>query len=129
MRGVGVILLAWLIVAPAAHADENNCASGAGNDAAQCEANLLKSLNRQLDRAYNAALLRRPVTSNWDQRKTRAQLAKSQKAWKAYVEANCEYQGGVDGGESNWVTVFSLDCQIDETRKRISFLRAVPGEP
>lgn len=126
------VIVGFVIISSSAYADDalknNVCNTGAGRDQVQCDSEKLNTLNAQLTKVYQSALLRRPVTYEWDDRKTRGQLVKSQAAWSAYVEANCVYVGGVEGGNGNWVSAFSLECQIDETKKRIAFLKAVPSE-
>jgi uncharacterized protein YecT (DUF1311 family) len=89
---------------------------------AQCNEQALRRLELKLDKVYQTTLDSRPLDDPIDQRKNREQLARSQMTWKIYKDETCAYYGGVEGGNSVWVTIMSQGCQIDETKKRITFL-------
>ncbi|NWB51119.1 lysozyme inhibitor LprI family protein [Pseudomonas gingeri] len=89
-------------------ADNDPCGSQNGSlNTAQCKAEKLKSLEKDLDAGYQEALGKLPITSKWDARETRGQLEKAQRAWRVYRDENCSYVGGLQGGSSKWVTTFA----------------------
>jgi uncharacterized protein YecT (DUF1311 family) len=93
---------------------------------AQCKAEKLKALEAELDSSYLKALDKMPGVGIGDARKNKDQLKKSQSAWKVYRDENCSYLGGLQGGSSMWVTIFTVDCVLVETEKRIDFFRHLP---
>jgi uncharacterized protein YecT (DUF1311 family) len=93
---------------------------------AQCSAEKLKKLEGDLDSVYQQALGKLPEVNNQDNRKTKDQLRKAQGAWRIYRDENCLYVGGLEGGNSMWVTEFSNECALVETEKRIDFFRHLP---
>ncbi len=99
------------------------CAGGGAKDAYACAYHELAGAERRLARTYKNTLVMVPDSDEWDNRKTKAQLIMAQKAWLAFRDANCDFQGGQEGGASNWVDVMSTDCKIDETKKRIDYLQ------
>lgn len=99
------------------------CASGAGKDAYSCAEHELVSVERRLAKTYKDMLGQLPDEDEWDKRKTKAQLIAAQNAWLAFRDANCDFQGGQEGGANDWVSVMSTDCKIDETKKRIDYLK------
>ena len=94
---------------------------------AQCLNKRIKSLNITVDQLYNSALANMPVTDELDTRKSKAQLVKAQDAWKTYVQENCAYVGGLEGGGNLWATIFSEQCLRDEYRRRIDFFAHPPS--
>ena len=98
------------------------CSSCTGLDAYACAEHDLARLEQRLAIAYNKTLSTLPDEDHWDDRKTKPQLVKAQKAWFAYRDANCDFQGGFEGGIPQWVSTFSTDCKIAETKKRIAYL-------
>ncbi|NWB51118.1 lysozyme inhibitor LprI family protein [Pseudomonas gingeri] len=110
-----------------ATADDGPCSTeNSSLDAAQCAAEKLKYLEQKLESSYEAALKKMPETSNWDVRKAKKQLMKSQDAWRVYRDENCSYVGGLQGGNNMMVTDFSNECSLKETEKRIEFFRNLP---
>ena len=92
----------------------------------QCEGERLSLAEEQLDLWYQEALKKLPETSDWDKRKTQAQLKKAENAWQIYRDENCNYVGGLQGGNNIWVTIFSTECLIKETENRIEFFKKFP---
>ncbi|NWD66707.1 DUF1311 domain-containing protein [Pseudomonas gingeri] len=110
-----------------AMADDGPCSTQSSSlETAQCSAEKLKYLEQKLDFSYEAALKTLPDTSRWDIRKTKGQLIKAQSAWRIYMEENCSYVGGLQGGNNMMVTEFSNECSLQETEKRIDFFRDLP---
>jgi uncharacterized protein YecT (DUF1311 family) len=99
------------------------CSSGGGMDAYACAEHHLEGIERRLATVYRKTLSTLPDQDDWDKRKTRAQLVKAQKAWASYRDANCDFQGGLEGGAPQWVSTFSTECKIAETKKRIAYLK------
>jgi uncharacterized protein YecT (DUF1311 family) len=91
----------------------------------RCIQRTIDLLNEKVDSAYRKALYARPERDDFDLRKNRDQLRKSQVAWLAYKDENCTLVGGLEGGSNLWVTQFSAECEIDEIEKRIDFLQRV----
>jgi len=125
---IGTIMIAFIVALTAASAQpatdwKTICASGGGMDAYACAEHQLERTERRLTIAYRETLATLPDTDDRDKRKTKAQLVAAQKAWLAYRDANCDFQGGMEGGSNAWVSTFSTDCKIAETKKRIVYLK------
>lgn len=93
---------------------------------AQCAAQKLTNLDAELESVYQAALEKLPDVSHRDIRKAKDQLRKAQSAWYIYRDENCDYVGGLQGGNNMSVTEFSTECALEETEKRIDFFRHLP---
>ena len=93
----------------------------------QCLTKQLIAAEESLEAIYQATLSKLPESDPMDIRKGRPQLVKAQEAWKAYVKEQCDLVGGLTGGNNFWVSEFSRDCAIDETRKRLQFFRNFPS--
>ncbi|NVZ99154.1 lysozyme inhibitor LprI family protein [Pseudomonas gingeri] len=108
-------------------ADDKPCSTqNSSIGIAQCKAEKLKDLNAVLDAHYRDALNKLPEVGSEDVRKTKEQLKKAQSAWQVYRDENCSYVGGLQGGSSMWVTIFSVDCVLEETERRIEFFKNLP---
>jgi uncharacterized protein YecT (DUF1311 family) len=88
----------------------------------------IKAEKATLDQLYSAALARAPVQDPTDARRSRAQLGKAEAAWADYVEANCAYVGGIEGGSNSWISVFAATCVRDAYLRRIEFFRHPPSQ-
>jgi uncharacterized protein YecT (DUF1311 family) len=89
---------------------------------------LLKDLDDKLNSVYKLALAALPEKDEQDIRKGREQLRKSQRAWLAYVRAQCDLEGGLQGGSNSWVSTFAGLCQEKEFNSRIAFLQSVADD-
>lgn len=92
----------------------------------QCLGKELIRLQGKLQKLYNDALAKMPAESPFDVRKARGQLVKAETAWQTYVNENCAYVGGLQGGNNGWVTAFESQCLIRETQARIEFFMHLP---
>lgn len=111
---------------PATALGANTCAGATTIEFAQCLSRQLNALQKKLAGVYEGVLQRTPEHSAFDDRKTRAQLEKAQAAWENYTRANCAYVGAIEGGSNAWVTVFEVQCLIQETKARIQFFEHPP---
>jgi uncharacterized protein YecT (DUF1311 family) len=91
----------------------------------QCLARYLQWLDGELNRAYASALSKMPSSDPYDDRKSREQLRKSQRAWLKYKADHCTLEGAMEGGSNLWVTHFAAICEERETKQRIRFLRGI----
>lgn len=135
---IACVLIAFsLVFSSCSMADENSLPSLSPNkhscdsatttiDYLQCLNAQWKGLQEKLNKTYQRVLQTTPAYSLFDTRKTRAQLEKSQTAWQNYINENCTYIGGLEGGSNAWVTGFELQCLIKETRARIYFFEHLP---
>lgn len=109
-------------------ADDDPCSTQNNSlEAAQCQIERLKHLETELNARYQEALEKLPDTNVWDARQTKDQLKKAQSAWRVYRDENCSYVGGLQGGSGRWVTIFAVDCDLEETEKRIDFFKHLPA--
>ena len=92
-----------------------------------CIAKDISEKKARLDSLYHAALSKLSDHDPNDNRRSRSQLEKSETAWSQYVEENCAYVGGQEGGSNSWVTYFSELCLVDEYDARITFFRDPPS--
>lgn len=95
-------------------------------DVAKCVGVKISASSAELEKYYQTALTNLPDTDNDDDRKTKAQLIKAQAAWKVFVDEQCKYVGGLQGGSSLYVSTFDDECILDETGKRIEFFKHLP---
>lgn len=116
----GLLAALALVAAPAA---ADVCAQATDADQLACLSSALDTARADLDLAYRAALAAMPASDPGDRRKSRPQLAAAETAWRAYVDANCAYIGGTEGGSNAFVSNFAARCELDETAKRTAFLR------
>ncbi|MFD1243784.1 lysozyme inhibitor LprI family protein [Paralysiella testudinis] len=47
-----------------------------------------------------------------------------QNAWRQYRSAQCALHGAIEGGSDAWKNAFAGMCELDETQKRITSLKA-----
>lgn len=43
--------------------------------------------------------------------------------WKEYRNSYCELVGQITGGTDGWKSVWTVDCKVEETKKRIDWLK------
>ncbi|MDY7574501.1 lysozyme inhibitor LprI family protein [Actimicrobium sp. CCI2.3] len=121
------VLLFGLSNCVIASADDNPCLTQSSSmQSAQCLEEKLKTAEAMLDSSYQDALHHLPDTSDRDIRKTKEQLKKAQNAWLVYRNEHCNYMGALKGGSNIWVTIFSLECSLQETERRIDFFLHLP---
>jgi len=108
-----------------ASADTTACDTGSHVDDMACQAEHLKTLDAELNRVYQQALAALPQNNAQDIRKGREQLRESQRAWLAYLHANCAFIGGQQGGSNSYVSSFAADCEQKEMTSRITFLKSI----
>jgi len=108
-----------------AHADAQACTDGSHLEQNQCMGKQLGDLDRELNRVYKLALQVRPERDDSDDRKSREQLRKSQRAWLVYKRENCALKSGLQGGSNSWVSTFDGLCEKQELTDRIEFLKKV----
>lgn len=123
---VAILLLSYTAIATAQNdpcANENTAMA-----VAQCDSEKLKTAEAALDEIYQNSLKDLPDTKTypWDRRKTKDQLEKSQSSWFIYRNENCNYLGGLQGNNSTYITIFSTECSIKETKSRIDFFMNLP---
>ena len=125
----GLFLLLILSATHSVHADpvQTDCAAPHDQWALfKCRDKLMIEKSKALNDLYAAALESEPEPSGQDNRKGKPQLILSQKAWQTYVDANCNYVGGKQGGSNQWVSYFAQECMLEETQKRIDFFKNPP---
>jgi len=125
---ISTLLLAAMsaaLVPALVYADGQACTGGSQLEQNQCLGKQRGDLDRELNRIYKLALQARPEQDNADDRKSRAQLRKSQRAWLVYKRENCALQGGLQGGSNAWVSTFAGLCEKQELADRIEFLKKV----
>ena len=106
--------------------DDDDCDAESSNFAqTQCLGKYLEWLDVELNRVYADALAKMPESDPTDDRKSREQLRKSQRAWLGYKTENCTLEGALEGGSNLWVTHFDAECEVRELRQRIRFLRSI----
>jgi uncharacterized protein YecT (DUF1311 family) len=107
--------------------NKSPCLTQSGSvETGQCAEERFQAIEKQLGLSYQDALEKLPETDSSDDRKTKDQLKKAQNAWKIYRSENCNYIGGIEGGSSLWISIFSTECAIEETKKRIEFFKNLP---
>ena len=121
----GIALLISLSSCIASAADECAKAFPDHMSEVQCITQESKRLDEELNTAYQAALAARPEINEWDNRKNKEQLRKSQRAWLKFKEENCTLIGGLEGGSNLWVTQFIAQCENEEIVNRVKFLQRV----
>ncbi|MHB1701064.1 MAG: lysozyme inhibitor LprI family protein [Acidobacteriaceae bacterium] len=92
-----------------------------------CLSSHLKNEQKNLRAYYENALKQMPKDSSFnDRRKTQSQLKKSQNAWMTYINENCAYIGGLQGGSSLMIDIFEEECLVNSTKSRINFFQHLP---
>ena len=126
MRSLIQLCVASLLLA-SGHlaADESPC-GGSHLEQMQCLEAEIEALNATLDNLYQATLAKLPDSDRTDSRKGKAQLVRAQEAWRKYRDEHCAFIGGIQGGSNLWVSHFAANCEISETRNRITFFENVP---
>jgi uncharacterized protein YecT (DUF1311 family) len=109
-------------------ADETECIKNAvgGLGVAQCYNAELGELEKEMNEVYETHIKKiEQKNASTDNRKKSEQLKKSQSTWKSFRDANCDFIGGQKGGSNIWVTTFSSQCMIQETKSRIEFFKKI----
>jgi len=98
-------------------------------DRKMCNGIEIQRLDKELNSVLEKALAATPKdgTTN-DKRKERQQLIESQDAWNKFREENCAFIGGLEGGNNQWVTIFSQMCEKEMLEDRIKFLKKIAHE-
>jgi uncharacterized protein YecT (DUF1311 family) len=123
------LLFACFLFLPLLQASaQDDCAQSGDREQIECLSQKIDAARAQLETVYTAALARMPANDPDDRRKSRVQLTSAQTAWQAFVEANCAYVGGAEGGSNQWVTNFASRCELQAIRERIVFLEKTSGE-
>jgi len=122
---VPLAVIAWLPVA--AHAADE-CDQTPAIAMADCLAHAISAEKAELDQLYSVALAKMPDNDPQDLRKSKAQLAAAQTTWGAYVQENCAYVGGLEGGANLWVSIFAQQCLRSEYAARIAFFQHPPSQ-
>ena len=117
------VLAAFIVACPADIKAQDDCAQGSDREQVVCLAQKIDIADQELEMVYRAVLAKMPENDPSDRRKNKDQLVKSQTAWKAFIQANCAYIGGDEGGSNLWVTNFASRCELRATRERTAFLR------
>lgn len=87
-----------------------------------CEYQALEGQDARLNAAYRAVLARIDVAEE------RTALIAAEKAWIAYRDTQCEYQGArFEGGTLQPVEI--ARCQVDLTVERVRFFQGVLNNP
>lgn len=126
----GVVI--WAAMSPMVQAavpafDRSRCDSGLEGDLAYCKAHDLHRLEVVLAIHYHKALVSaEPTDADSDFQHCQAELVlaalkASEIAWRADRDQTCQYLGLYEGANA-WVNIFTLDCQMEQTRARIKFL-------
>lgn len=95
------------------------------SDAYACLDKLLATAETQLEKAYEDALAGMPETSPTDIRKGKNQLIAAQNAWREFTRKDCDYVGGLLGGNNHWVSFFSTQCTLKRTQQRLEFFTQI----
>ena len=103
--------------------ESDNCDDASNLAQVQCLGRYIAFLDQELNRTYQLALKALPEQDKDDNRRSRKQLRKSERAWLLYKDEDCTLVGGVTGGSNLWVTHFAANCEVKRTRERIRFLR------
>jgi uncharacterized protein YecT (DUF1311 family) len=120
---IGVLISITYCVASAANECDKNFSDHMSE--VQCINQVNKKLDGELNAAYQAALATRPEKDDWDLRKNRQQLRKSQRAWLKFKDENCTLIGGLEGGNNLSVSEFDSQCEMKEITERINFLKRI----
>lgn len=109
-------------------ADQGSCNNATNDiDLSQCLGNQITRLRGELNFYYKKTLKQTQKHNLFDTRKTQTQLEKSQAAWKVYVNVNCAYIGGLQGGSNLYVSIFEDKCIISSINSRIYFFHHLPA--
>lgn len=92
---------------------------------AKCVADQMRASSAELEKDYQEALTKLPDADE-NYRRTKAQLIKTQAAWKIFVDEQCKLVGALQGGSWLYVSLFDSQCLWDENRKRIEFIKKIP---
>ena len=107
----------------------SQCDDGGTLQQVQCLAAFHRELDAELNVVYQRALARMPKVSPQDDRKSREQLRRSQRAWLLFMRENCVLRDGQEGGSNLWVTYHAAICEEQEIQARIRFLEEITTEP
>jgi uncharacterized protein YecT (DUF1311 family) len=125
---VSIVLLAVVAWLPAAAHAADECDQTPAVAMADCLDQAISAEKAVLDQLYSAALAKASDNDTQDIRKSKVQLVKAQTAWGAYVQENCAYVGGIEGGANLWVSIFAQQCVRSEYAARIAFFRHPPSQ-
>lgn len=111
-----------------AYGQNSDCDGTSHVEQMACQGKRIQNLDDELNRVYKLALGVLPDKDEWDSRKGKEQLRKSQRAWLAYYREQCALEGGLEGGYNAWVTTFAADCEEKQLKNRIDFLQSIADE-
>lgn len=109
-------------------ASENDCSKTAmsGLAMAQCSNFERENTDKQVDAIYKKYLEKIQIENpGADGLKKISDLKKSQQNWKLFQAANCEFMGEQQGGSNIWISNFTSQCLIQESKSRISFFEKI----
>lgn len=127
-----LVLLASLLIAPVAQAQQGKCPDASGIARTECLERNLKSARAELQRLYPKAIasihskdnshIPKPELDKW-----KAEAEASQRAWQTYRDIECDkvvlyrWWGGSGAGGA------SIACSLQKTIARISELKTTYG--
>ena len=82
----------------------------------ECMSSEVKNLKKELNSTYNKV---------YSATEAKKELDKAQKAWLAYREIQCGEFTIADAGYGAGQISYSLDCSIQLTKSRISYLKSI----
>ena len=95
---------------------------------AQCLEGIAQQKRAVVEKLYVSSLNRIPEKTH-DVRSARQQFQHEHAAWENYVAEHCQFYGGISEGDSVWISLAAVRCELTELDERINFLRNIPWNP
>jgi uncharacterized protein YecT (DUF1311 family) len=119
------IASAYALPVVASEGDECDHSNADHMEQVQCISKHILVLDDELNRIYQQALAAMPERDEYDKRKEREQLRRSQRSWLKFKNDHCALIGGLKGGSNLWVTHFGALCEEAEINDRIRLLKSI----
>ena len=95
---------------------------GSSRGAIMCFGLMLEDAERQL-KIIEDQYVKKILSESYNPEYLKIVFEKERKLWVEYRNAHCELVGQVTGGSDGWKTAWDVDCEIEETKKRIDLLK------
>ena len=96
--------------------------AGSARGANQCAYFSLRGLDRELD-ALEERYQRKIGQASDNPDYTVNTFKEERRLWRQYRPAQCALHGALEGGSDGWKNAFAGMCEVDETQKRIAYLK------
>jgi len=125
---VPALILAMTLTVVTSHAEEVDDELSQWPKSSAAYANItaereFKAADKKLNEVYKQ--LMSAHFTNISNAEARNLLVEAQREWINFRDKNCKMIGDIAGGVNNWKAAYTMDCKVEQTKKRIKELQSI----